>query len=253
MRLARVYYSEPINDSDDAVYNRAKKKVRRRGILMGALLGGLGGLAMGLFKGQPLKGALVGALSGAASKAVWEGISSSHYSDRTVSAIKKEMAEREKRKAAVFINQKAFSDKKKKEDPDSKLENYKSSKGIKSGLLTAATIPLLSKGYKGKERLVLVPAAASPLIGRAIGNSVATEADQNGKSDKEILRKARISGALSGAGFGALGGALAGSTHNKTLAKAIVGSVLGGVGGYIGANRSVKDRLERRARYVDRD
>ena len=128
----------------------------------------------------------------------------------------------------------SYSDSENSDKKDSKIYNVKSHRGLGRATVIGGTGGIF--GYKA-------------------GKRAADVAEAEGKSDKEILKKAKrkgaLVGALSGAGIGATGTAIGniidGSDAKTTLINSLkVGAkhaTKGAIGGLLGTKKNTKERL----------
>ena len=111
------------------------------------------------------------------------------------------------------------------------LSNYHSGRGYGRAAVIGSLIP--AKG-----------AARGGLLGTLAGSLAADHYDANGYSGEDVLRKASLTGAATGAGTAGLINAL----KYKSVGRGAFAAFGGGLSGYLGANKTVKSRLEKRAK-----
>ena len=111
------------------------------------------------------------------------------------------------------------------------LSNYHSGRGYGRAAVIGSLIP--AKG-----------AARGGHLGTLAGSLAADHYDANGYSGEDVLRKASLTGAITGAGTSGLINAL----KHKSIGRGAFAAFGGGLSGYLGANKTVKSRLEKRAK-----
>jgi hypothetical protein len=112
--------------------------------------------------------------------------------------------------------------------------------------------------YRGNGRAYLI--AGNPgIIGRAVGNHVATKAAKEGAGNKEVMERGTKAAGKTGAVLGAVGGLVTGPTISRALGvkgKAATAGItaggaalsagLGYAGAKLGAKKAIKERIIKR-------
>ena len=86
------------------------------------------------------------------------------------------------------------------------------------------------------------------MVGGYIGNKKAEKLDDEGKSDAEILRGSRKTGAIAGAATGAG----LGLGFGRSVGAGLFGVATGALGGYLGSDKNTRTRLKKRKEMEER-
>lgn len=98
------------------------------------------------------------------------------------------------------------------------------------------------QSHRGSGRAAVLGAIVPGMVGVYTGKKKAEDLDDKGKSDAEILRGSKKTGAIAGAVTGAgLGLGIGGS-----VGRGLFGVATGALGGYLGSDKNTRTRLKKR-------
>lgn len=104
------------------------------------------------------------------------------------------------------------------------------------------------QSHRGRGRAAVLGAIVPGMVGGYIGKKKAEELDDEGKSDAEILRGSRKTGAIAGAATGAALGLGVG----RSVGSGLFGVATGALGGYLGSDKNTRTRLKKRRELEER-
>lgn len=104
------------------------------------------------------------------------------------------------------------------------------------------------QSHRGRGRAAVLGAIVPGMVGGYIGKKKAEELDDEGKSDAEILRGSRKTGAIAGAATGAALGLGVG----RSVGSGLFGVSTGALGGYLGSDKNTRTRLKKRRELEER-
>ena len=100
------------------------------------------------------------------------------------------------------------------------------------------------QSHRGRGRAAVLGAIVPGMVGGYIGKKKAEDLDDEGKSDAEILRGSRKTGAIAGAALG-LG-------VGRSVGSGLFGVATGALGGYLGSDKNTRTRLKKRRELEER-
>ena len=98
------------------------------------------------------------------------------------------------------------------------------------------------QSHRGLGRSAILGVIVPGMVGGYIGKKKAEDLDDEGKSDAEILRGSRKTGAIAGAATGAALGLSVG----RSVGSGLFGVATGALGGYLGSDKNTRTRLKKR-------
>lgn len=104
------------------------------------------------------------------------------------------------------------------------------------------------QSHRGRGRAAVLGAIVPGMVGGYIGKKKAEGLDDEGKSDAEILRGSRKTGAIAGAATGAALGLGVG----RSVGSGLFGVATGALGGYLGSDKNTRTRLKKRRELEER-
>lgn len=104
------------------------------------------------------------------------------------------------------------------------------------------------QSHHGRGRAAVLGAIVPGMVGGYIGKKKAEGLDDEGKSDAEILRGSRKTGAIAGAATGAALGLGVG----RSVGSGLFGVATGALGGYLGSDKNTRTRLKKRRELEER-
>lgn len=104
------------------------------------------------------------------------------------------------------------------------------------------------QSHRGRGRAAVLGAIVPGMVGGYIGKKKAEDLDDEGKSDAEILRGSRKTGAIAGAATGAALGLGVG----RSVGSGLFGVATGALGGYLGSDKNTRTRLKKRRELEER-
>lgn len=104
------------------------------------------------------------------------------------------------------------------------------------------------QSHRGRGRAAVLGAIVPGMVGGYIGKKKAEELDDEGKSDAEILRGSRKTGAIAGSATGAALGLGVG----RSVGSGLFGVATGALGGYLGSDKNTRTRLKKRRELEER-
>ena len=104
------------------------------------------------------------------------------------------------------------------------------------------------QSHRGRGRATVLGAIVPGMVGGYIGKKKAEDLDDEGKSDAEILRGSRKTGAIAGAATGAALGLGVG----RSVGSGLFGVATGALGGYLGSDKNTRTRLKKRRELEER-
>lgn len=104
------------------------------------------------------------------------------------------------------------------------------------------------QSHRGRGRAAVLGAIVPGMVGGYIGKKKAEDLDDEGKSDAEILRGSRKTGAIAGAATGAALGLGVG----RSVGSGLFGVATGALGGYLGSDKNTRTRLKKRKEMEER-
>lgn len=104
------------------------------------------------------------------------------------------------------------------------------------------------QSHRGRGRAAVLGAIVPGMVGGYIGKKEAEDLDDEGKSDAEILRGSRKTGAIAGAATGAALGLGVG----RSVGSGLFGVATGALGGYLGSDKNTRTRLKKRRELEER-
>lgn len=104
------------------------------------------------------------------------------------------------------------------------------------------------QSHRGRGRAAVLGAIVPGMVGGYIGKKKAENLDDEGKSDAEILRGSRKTGAIAGAATGAALGLGVG----RSVGSGLFGVATGALGGYLGSDKNTRTRLKKRRELEER-
>lgn len=104
------------------------------------------------------------------------------------------------------------------------------------------------QSHRGRGRAAVLGAIVPGMVGGYIGKKKAEDLDDEGKSDAEILRGSRKTGAIAGA----VTGAGLGLGIGRSVGRGLFGVATGALGGYLGSDKNTRTRLKKRKEMEER-
>ena len=104
------------------------------------------------------------------------------------------------------------------------------------------------QSHSGRGRAAVLGAIVPGMVGGYIGKKKAEDLDDKGKSDAEILRGSRKTGAIAGA----VTGAGLGLGIGRSVGSGLFGAATGALGGYLGSDKNTRTRLKKRRELEER-